>query len=144
PLTVASVGGAVNGTVSSEGTDVTFTPAPDFSGMASFEYTITDGAATSTATVTVAVGGENDAPIAGDDTATTPEDTAIDLAEAALLANDTDPEDQTLTVIEVGSPTNGTVALGGGVATFTPAADFHGTATFEYTISDGAATATGT
>jgi cysteine-rich repeat protein len=142
-LTVMTVGDGVNGTVMKSTSDITFTPAANFNGMASFQYTVTDGKATSTTTVTISVGTANDAPVAGDDTATTQEDTAVGIPEATLLGNDTDPEPQTLTVTAVGSATNGTVALAGGVATFTPAANFNGTATFEYTVSDGAATDTG-
>ncbi len=56
-LTVTGVGDAVNGTVSLSGGNVKFTPAPDFEGLASFTYTISDGkGGTSTATVQVSVG----------------------------------------------------------------------------------------
>ena len=41
-------------TVNDDGT-VTYTPAAGFSGTDTFDYTITDGIATDTATVTVAV-----------------------------------------------------------------------------------------
>jgi cysteine-rich repeat protein len=144
PLSVASVQGATNGTVSKTATDVTFTPATDFIGMASFQYTITDGKATATATATITIGGSNDPPVAVDDSATTPEDTALQLPASGLVANDTDPDGQTLSVTAVGSATHGTVALAGGVATFTPEANYSGAATFDYTVSDGTATDTGT
>ncbi|MBA3391841.1 MAG: tandem-95 repeat protein [Deltaproteobacteria bacterium] len=142
-LTVSVVDMPVNGTVAIVGTDVVFTPTPDFNGTASFRYTITDGNATSSATVNVTVGGANDAPVAVDDTATTPEDTALVISSATLVANDTDAENQTLTVTAVANLTNGTVALAGGNVTFTPTTNFNGTATFQYTVSDGAATDTG-
>ncbi len=141
-LTVTAVGSATNGTVSTAGTDITFTPAAEFNGMGSYQYTVSDGVATSTTTVTISVGGVNDAPVAADDTATTPEDTPLAVAAAALVANDVDPEGQTLTVTAVGNATNGAVVLAGGVATFTPDANFSGTGTFEYTASDGASSDT--
>jgi hypothetical protein len=143
PLTISAVGAAVNGTVALAGTDITFTPAADFVGDATFEYTVSDGTATDTAVVTVAVGGANDPPVAVDDIATTAEDTAATLTAATLLANDTDAEGQTLSLTAVSGATNGTVALAGGTVTFTPAANFAGTAGFDYTVSDGAATDTG-
>jgi cysteine-rich repeat protein len=143
PLAVMSVQGATNGTVSMAGTAVTFTPAANYSGMASFQYTVGDGMATATATVAITVGGVNDAPIAVDDTAVTPEDVPFAIGGAVLVANDTDTENQTLTVTAVGNATHGTVMLAGGTATFTPAANYSGPATFEYAVSDGAATATG-
>ncbi len=57
-----------------------------------------------------------------------------------VLANDTFAPDtgETLTVTAVTEPaTGGTVTLTGGVVSFTPAADFNGTTSFTYTISDG-------
>ncbi|HWO23947.1 MAG TPA: Ig-like domain-containing protein [Kofleriaceae bacterium] len=142
-LTVTSVQSPSNGTVSMVGTDFTFTPAPNFGGMASFQYTVSDGTASSMAMVTINVGLANDAPVATDDAAATAEDTAVNIARAALVANDTDPDGDTLTVTAVANPTHGTVALSGTTITFTPAASFNGVASFEYTITDGIATDVG-
>ncbi len=82
----------------------------------------------------------NDPPVAVDDAATTAEDTAVAIAAATLLANDTDLDGDTLTVTAVGTAVNGTVSLVSGVVTFTPAANYTGAASFEYTVSDGALT----
>jgi len=54
-----------------------YNPALNFNGLDTFTYTISDGALTDTATVTVDVIPVNDAPVAVDDTATTPEDTSV-------------------------------------------------------------------
>ena len=54
-LNVTNVSNAVNGTVSLAGGVVTFTPAPNFFGTASFEYVASDGAGTDTAIVSVQV-----------------------------------------------------------------------------------------
>ena len=64
-FTLTGVGNAVGGTVElTVGGDVLFTPAANFSGAASFDYTVTDAAgATSTVTVSVAVAAVADAPI---------------------------------------------------------------------------------
>ena len=59
-----------------------------------------------------------------------------------MLGNDTDPDTgTTLTITAVTQPTNGTVVItGGGTGvTYTPDANFAGTDTFTYTITDGAA-----
>jgi hypothetical protein len=45
-LTIISVGNAVGGTVSIVGTDVIFSPTPNFNGAASFDYTVQDNGAT--------------------------------------------------------------------------------------------------
>lgn len=51
PLTITGVSGAVNGTVSLNSTTgiITFTPASDFSGAASFRYTVQDSGPTASA-----------------------------------------------------------------------------------------------
>jgi cysteine-rich repeat protein len=137
-LTVTEVSAPVNGTVVLDGTDITFTPAPDFNGTASFVYTVSDGTETATATVTVTVGPGNDVPVAADDSASTAEDVPLVLAAATLLANDTDIDTgDILRVFDVRDPVNGTVVLDGETITFTPAPDFDGTASFVYTLTDG-------
>ncbi len=68
---------------------------------------------------------------------TTEEDTALSIPLSEILANDTDPEGDTLTVTGVSNPVNGTVQIVGGNAVFTPDADYFGPAQFDYSISDG-------
>jgi hypothetical protein len=141
-LTITAVSNAINGTVALSGGLINFTPDANFNGAASFVYTVSDGkGGTDTATVTVNVAAANDAPVAENDDRTTVEDTALTIDVATLLANDTDVENNTLTITAVGNPTNGTVTLNGNMITFTPAANFvsSGTSTagFDYTVSDG-------
>ncbi len=143
-LTVTEVGNAQNGTVALAGGTVTFTPAQDFTGDATFEYTVSDGELTDVGTVTVTVDGENDPPVGGDDAVTTDEDVPATISAATLLANDTDADSTVLTITAVDTAVNGTVDLAGTTITFTPAPDFHGTGSFRYTVSDGAATDTAT
>lgn len=62
--------------------------------------------------------------------------TALTIDDAALLANDTDANGDTLTISSVGSATNGSVKLNAsGDVVFTPAGT--GAASFSYTASDG-------
>jgi hypothetical protein len=78
-------------------------------------------------------GEENLPPIALADSATTTMGAAIDLA---VLANDSDPEGDALTVLGVDSPANGTAqAVAGGIR-YTPAPAFSGTERFGYRIGD--------
>src|SRR6185503_8682144 len=83
-----------------------------------FSYTVSDGhGGFDTATVTVTITGVNDAVDAGDDTATTNEDTAI---VVPVLANDVDAEDDSLVVTAVDNTgTTGVASLVGGVDTAT-------------------------
>jgi hypothetical protein len=56
-----------------------------------------------------------------------------------VLANDSDPDGDTLTISAFDNPSaqGGTVAFGDSVLLYTPAAGFMGTDTFSYTVSDG-------
>ncbi|MDY7228677.1 Ig-like domain-containing protein [Hyalangium rubrum] len=137
-LTITSVTQPANGSASFTGTTVSFTPAPGFTGITTFTYTVSDGhGGTDTATVTVDVGNENDPPDALDDTYTVAEDSGE--TTFAVLNNDTTAPDtgETLTIIAVTQPANGTVTFTGTNVSFTPAANFNGTTTFTYTVSDG-------
>ncbi|MFC4635041.1 beta strand repeat-containing protein, partial [Dokdonia ponticola] len=133
---VTDVTDPANGTVTinPDGT-VTYTPDPDFNGTDTFEYTVTvtnpDGSTTTeTATVTVTVTPADDVM---DDTATTPEDTPVDIA---VLDNDTFDPTATIEVTDVTDPNNGTVTINpDGTVTYTPDPDFNGTDTFEYTVT---------
>ena len=139
-LTIASVSSGTGGTaeLNPDGT-VTFTPNADFNGDADFTYTVTDGDLTSnTATVTVDVAAENDAPVAADDSLMATEDTPVTYTAAQLLGNDSDVDGDSLTIASVSSGTGGTAELNpDGTVTFTPNADFNGDADFTYTVTDG-------
>ena len=56
---------------------------------------------------------------------------------ATLLANDAETEGDTLRIVSVDGATNGTVQLSGENVIFTPALNYHGHASFIYTVSDG-------
>ena len=69
------------------------------------------------------------------DAAATDEDTP---AVIDVLANDTDIDGDTLNVVSVADPANGTaVDNGDGTVTYTPDPDFNGTDWFVYTAGDG-------
>ena len=142
-LAISAIGTPRNGTAVEVDGDIRYTPQAGFSGTDTFTYTVTDGTGgTATATVTVSVSSVNDAPIAQDDARSTPEDTAVTID---VLANDTDPDGDDLTLTAVSEPTRGTATLTAGTVRYTPDANFSGTDAFTYTISDGnGATATAT
>ena len=136
-LTLSSVTPPANGTVviNAIGT-VTYTPTTNFNGTDSFTYTVSDGnGGTDTATVSVTVTPVNDAPDARDDTATTPEDTAVNIS---VLANDMDPDGDTLAVERVTQPAHGTVTINvDKTVRYTPDANYNGVDAFTYTVNDG-------
>ncbi|MBB6307769.1 cadherin-like domain-containing protein, partial [Xanthobacter tagetidis] len=137
-LSIIGFGGASGGTLVYSGGTFTFTPDADYSGPASFTYTVSDGkGGTDTATVNVTVTPVNDAPVAADDERITLEDRPLVIPVSDLLANDGDVDGDTLSVTGVGGAVGGTVSLDNGAITFTPDADFNGDASFTYTVSDG-------
>ncbi len=91
--------------------------------------------------VTINVMDENDAPAAKNDTAKTDENEPVTIA---VLANDKDQDGDRLTIVGTTGPPNGVVVIGDGATTVTyrPNTGFIGTDTFDYTVSDGTATAT--
>lgn len=77
----------------------------------------------------------NAAPAAQDDAATTDEDTPVLIP---LLANDSDPDGDPLSLQVTRSPAHGTLAPApGGALTYIPAADYFGPDSFAYVASDG-------
>ncbi|HBL28795.1 MAG TPA: hypothetical protein DD490_18325, partial [Acidobacteria bacterium] len=137
PLDVTAVTQGAQGAVTLNGDDtVTYVPNANFSGSDAFTYTVSDGqGGSATAAVTVTVSGVNDPPVAAADSTTVAEDGAVTLD---VRSNDTDADGDTLTVTAVTQGTNGSVVLNpNGTVTYTPAADFHGTDSFTYTVEDG-------
>ena len=80
-------------------------------------------------------GDDNQAPNAADDSATVSNGGSTTIA---VLANDTDPDNDTLTVSSATQPTNGTATVNGdGTITYTHNGNTATTDSFTYTISDG-------
>ena len=148
PTTLAS--GAIV-TLNSDGT-FSYDQNGAFSGLGmgatdtdSFDYTITDGkGGFDTATVTITIGGSNIPPVGVDDGFSTNEDSAFTTGN--VLANDTDANNDTLTV--VGLDTTGTLGVvtdnGDGTFGYDPAGQFEtlrpgqtAVDTFTYTVGDG-------
>ncbi len=137
-LTAVLVSGPSHGslTLNPDG-GFTYAPAANYHGPDSFTYQVSDGQATSNAaTVSIVVRPVADPPVARDDAVTIDEDSgpgAID-----VLANDaTGPDGGTLTVSSTGSAAHGAVSIVAGTVQYVPAANFHGTDSFTYTIGDG-------
>jgi VCBS repeat-containing protein len=141
-LVAILVTGPAHGTFTSNA-DGSFSYSPDanYNGTDSFTYKANDGSADSNvATVTITVGGSNDPPVANDDRFSTNEDTALTVGAAGVLANDTDPDGDALTVIVVVQPQHGTLAPNAnGSFVYTPSANYNGVDGFTYMANDGVA-----
>jgi Ca2+-binding RTX toxin-like protein len=135
PLTISEATvPAEQGTVEIVNGKLVFTPAENFNGPATINYTVTDpDGNTDTAVVNVDVLPVNDL-VAVDDVAQTDEDTPVTID---VVANDQNPDGGAPTVIGATVPAaQGTVAIVGNKLVFTPAANFYGEATIDYTIED--------
>jgi subtilisin family serine protease/subtilisin-like proprotein convertase family protein len=76
----------------------------------------------------------NNPPTAAYDYAETQEDNAV---LVAVLANDTDPDGDPLTILSIDGVSGGSAVIEGDSVRFTPDANFNGMANFTYTIGDG-------
>jgi hypothetical protein len=123
----------MHGSVSIDGATATYVPNGYFSGVDQFSYRVRYGMATVDATVTVAVTAPNRPPVAADDVAYT-RNKAIDID---VLANDSDPDGDSLAITLLTAPVAGTASIVGDVVRYAPPKGFRGSDTFRYTVSDG-------
>ena len=89
----------------------------------------------------------NDAPVAGADTLTRPDSMRVaKVLLATLLANDTDPENDTLSITAVGNalPAGSTVSISGAFVVYIVPSNAAGDGSFTYRLSDGTASVTST
>jgi len=120
--------------------NLTYSPAPNFTGVATIYYTVCDTnlALSNVASIKVVVLPVDDAPVAVNDTTSTNEDTAVTFN---ITTNDYDVDGNlnisTVVLDTTSNPTYGTWSVNNlGNVTYTPAPNFNGTATITYTILD--------
>ncbi|MDA9107634.1 tandem-95 repeat protein, partial [Flavobacteriaceae bacterium] len=121
--------------------DVVYTSTSDTATSDSFTFKVNDGTDDSTAaTVSLAITGVNDVPVAVANTITVVEDASI--TNTNVIANDNDVDGDTLSLTAATTAGSGTVAVNadGLSVDYTPAANFNGTEVITYTVSDGTLT----
>jgi outer membrane protein OmpA-like peptidoglycan-associated protein len=134
-LTIVSVSEPANGQISISGDQLLYTPDAGFTGSDSFSYTIDDGfGGQASANVTVTVESPNQPPVVGDLSVTTQRNQRIDID---VLAEASDPDGDALSIAGFAQPSNGTVTESGGVLRYQPEAEFFGSDSFSFTVSDG-------
>ena len=126
------------GSLSGVAPNLLYTPNSGFVGEDSFTFRANDGLSESnlaTVRISVLAGEEvNRDPMANDVQVTTLRDTPLDID---VLANDTDPDGDPLSIVSVTEPANGSAEIVGNIVRYTPAAGFVGEDSFSYSISDG-------
>ena len=101
----------------------------------SFKVSVSDGITSTTpAGSTINFTNVNDAPVATNDSKTLDEDTT---AIINVLANDQDAEGDALSITITGAPSDGNAIVNNGKIEYTPDANFNGTDSITYSISDG-------
>ncbi|MBI2513200.1 MAG: tandem-95 repeat protein, partial [Opitutae bacterium] len=136
-LTFAVIEPPAHGALSGTPPSLVYTPQQNFSGNDSFRFAASDGSLISApATVSLHIAPVNDAPVAAPQEIPAIEDTPV---EFDLLAGDVDGD--ALTYAIVTPPAHGTLsgALTGPAPhlVYTPEANYHGTDTLVFKVSDG-------
>ncbi|UYQ94638.1 Ig-like domain-containing protein [Chitinophaga horti] len=145
PLTVSLIGSipATKGTlVLNPDGSFQFTPTTDTTGTITIRYSVCEAnGACDTATIIINVGETNDPPVAVDDNRpeyAIGEDSTLTIPAAiGVLANDTDPDNTTLSATIATPPANGTLTLNAdGSFVYIPNLNFNGTDQFTYNVCD--------
>jgi subtilisin-like proprotein convertase family protein len=135
-ITAVDASTPVHGSVTlNPGGTFTYTPQAAFKGTDSFTYRAFDGTDLSVpATVTIGVG--NQPPTAAADAYAVT--SGAQLTGTSVLANDSDPNGDSLTATLTSGPAHGTFSLAAnGTFTYTPDEGFTGRDAFTYAASDG-------
>lgn len=132
-LSIASYTQPANGNVSQSGNNLVYSPGSGYFGTDNFSYTISDGFDNRSANVTVTVTEVNNSPIAEADSANVGQGNSVTIN---VLANDSDPDGDTLTIDGFTQGGKGTVIQEGSQLKFTSTGK-RGGDSFSYTISDG-------
>ena len=138
PLTVVLVAGPANGTLALNANgSLLYTPNLNFNGTDTFTYKANDGTLDSNiATVSITIIAVNDAPVCGNVTLTTLEDTIVS-RNLALDCSDPDSGD-TIAIELVSLSLQGTTTFLGTTATYTPNPNFNGSDSFTFRARDSA------
>jgi hypothetical protein len=149
-VTIEAITANAHGTATLDNANqrVVFAPDHNFNGAASFDYRVSDGrGGSATARMNVNITAVNVNPLAGADGITVQEDGGADrsylsnpviVAASALLANDTDGDNDPLSLDWVGNGNHCTATLeADGSVRLVTQQNYYGAASFEYRVTDG-------
>jgi len=134
PLSYPLVTPPEHGALSGTGSNLVYTPSPNYNGPDSFTFKVNDGLVDSApATVRLTILPVNDPPVAQSQSVTLDEDTAVAIM---LGAFDVDGDAIAFTV---GTPTHGTLTGTPPNLTYRPFTNYFGPDSFSFNVSDGQA-----
>ena len=115
-----------------------YVPPAGFNGIDEFRYDAVDGSESAEAKVFITVGTGTAPPAAGPDAYATRQGDSLSVPTPGVLANDTDPDGDPLTVRLLTGPAHGTLMLRPtGAFTYAPAPGYAGPDSFTYAVDDG-------
>lgn len=132
-LEYAIVRAPAHGSVSLAGAIASYTAQSGYAGSDNFRYRVRYGSAVREAEVQIAATVPNAPPQAVNDTAATRRLSIL----IPVLANDSDPDGDPLTITQVTAPRVGTATIEAGRIRYTPPRSWSGSVSFDYTVSDG-------
>lgn len=134
PLTFTIITTALHGSAIVSGLFVNYTPAANFVGGDSLQYSACDTTGLcDTAVVVVNVFGANSYPVAVNDTFSVNKNQSVNLP---VLSNDYDIDGDPLTISVIGGPFNGTASVPGNAVNYVPDNNFVGADSLIYVICD--------
>ena len=120
--------------INSDGT-LTYTPGSGSHRADTFMYVVTDDKGGQTGARVSVTPSMNRPPVAAPDTAMTPRNTSVTVD---VLANDTDPDGDEVTLVSASQPKHGSVDINSnGTLTYKPNPNSEGVDAFVYTVTDG-------
>ena len=137
-LTYAVVDAPEHGNLSGTAPNLTYTPDANYVGSDSFTFMVNDGTVNSTsATVSLIVTDNNQAPVANSQAVNVVEDTAT-----LITLSGTDADDDALTYAVVDAPEHGDLSGTAPNLTYTPDANYVGADSFTFMVNDGTVNST--
>ena len=131
-ISLLSVSTPSHGTAVKSGANIIYTPSLDYAGVDAFTYTISD-ASSATASASISITMTNNPPTAVNDAYST----IVNIPKSVNpLSNDSDPDNQVITLVIAGTPSHGTLSITGNIITYSPGSNYFGADSFTYTIAD--------
>tara|TARA_B110000003_G_C16650194_1_gene533829 strand:- start:111 stop:4964 length:4854 start_codon:yes stop_codon:yes gene_type:complete len=136
-IETVSSNGPGNVAINSDGKSIDYIPETNYNGIEIISYTILENSSQTNGTLTVTVTPINDAPLVTDDLETISQNSG--LTNINVIDNDSDVENEILTLLSVSTSGSGTVSVNSNQNSvdYSTTTDFTGVDLISYIVSDG-------